>query len=268
MAEELITLELEGLDELGGEVRLADFIAELNALRSSLSRTQAEITDETNVVEYRVTGLSYASPYKVTIGIRSTAPSHAQIPRRIARRLNTSLGAIRRSHRYAQRIAPETLESIKGLASPVTTKIKTVKVHVSNKPEIKLDQEFARRLTAMTETEYTERDEIAGKLEQVNIHGRNQFHIYPRFGAKRIFCKASITLRDDIISNVGKRVRIEGKAHYRKDATYPHELTVSGITPMPSDDQLPKMMDLFGIAPDATGGVAPEDFIRELRDEW
>lgn len=268
MAEELITIELEGREELNGEVRLVDFIAELNALRVALGRTQEEITQETNIVDYRVAGLSYASPYKVTIGIRSTIPSHAQTPRRIARRLTTSLDAVRRNHRFAQRVASETLESFKALASPVNTKIKWVNVYTPGKPQIRLDQEFARNLHELTETTYTERDEIAGRLEQVNIHNRNQFHIYPLVGAKRIFCKASIRFRGQIISNVGRRVRVEGKAHYRRDAHHPHEMTVSNIIDMPSDDELPKMSDLFGIAPNATDGATPEDFIRKLRDEW
>ena len=42
MSEELSTMELEGSDELSGEVRLADFIAELNALKSALGRIQHE----------------------------------------------------------------------------------------------------------------------------------------------------------------------------------------------------------------------------------
>lgn len=75
MSEELSTMELEGSDELSGEVRLADFIAELNALKSALGRIQHEVTDDTKAVEYRVAGLSHSSPCRVLIGIRSR-PAH------------------------------------------------------------------------------------------------------------------------------------------------------------------------------------------------
>lgn len=264
MAEELITIELEGRDEVFGEVRLSDFITELNALKVSLSRTQQEVTDDEKAVEYRVAGLSYASPYRVTVGIRSIAPAHAGTPRRIARRFTASLRAVRTNHRYARRVDPDTLESFKALTSPKG--VKSVKVYMAEKPQVKLDSAFSRHLEQLTETAYSEFDEIAGRLEQVNIHNRNQFHIYPSIGARRLFCKATSGLRQDIIDSVGKRVRVEGKAHYRRDAQFPHEMSVMKISSIPTDDKLPRLSDLFGIAPNATGGEAPEDFIREFRN--
>jgi hypothetical protein len=268
MAEELVTLELEGRDELDGEVRLSDFIAELKALRTALYRTQEEVTEEANVVEYRVASLSHASPYKVTIGIRSITPSHTMTPRKIARRFTASLAAVRRNHRYAQRLAPETLDSFKALVAPVGTKFKSAKVYMPTKPQIKIDQSFARNLEKLTMNEQSERDEIIGRLEQLNIHDRNYnlFRIYPALGPKFITCRARGSLREKIAANAGRRISVQGTAHYRKDAPFPHEMSVLDIDPLPLDDSLPRLSDLHGIAPDATGELSPEDFVREFRD--
>jgi hypothetical protein len=267
MAEERITIEIEGKDDDAGELRLSDFIRELEALGTSLRRTQAEVTDDANAVSYRVTGLSYASPYRVTVGIRAKTPIHSATPRRIARRFTSSLRMVRRNHRYARAVDPEVLESMKGLVSPISKTVKSVNVYRETEPKVVIDQQFSRNLDRLTATAELERDEIAGRLEQLNVHSRNnQFHIYPSIGPKRILCKASMKHRDDILANAGKRVLVEGLAHYRKDFPFPHEITVTDIFPLPQDKDLPLLSDLHGIAPGATGDLSPEDFVRELRD--
>jgi hypothetical protein len=267
MFEERITIELEGRDEESGELRFSDFIKELEALNTSLRKTQAEVTNDANAVTYRVTGLSYASPYRVTVGIRSRMANHSATPRRIAKRFTTSLRMVRRDHRYARAVDPELLESMKGLVSPISKTVKSVNVTRDTESKVVIDQQFSRNLQKLTAIADSERDEIAGRLEQLNVHSRNnQFHIYPSIGPRRILCKASIRHRPSIIANAGKRVLVEGIAHYRKDFPFPHEMTVTDIIPFPPDEDLPLLSDLNGIAPGATGGLSPEDFVRELRD--
>jgi hypothetical protein len=266
VAEERITIEIEGRDEEAGEIRLGDFIAELSALKTSLQRTQEEVTADSNPVTYRVAALSYASPYKVTVAIASRSSVHAATPRRIARRFTSSLRMVRRNHRFARNIDPEVLDSFKALTAPVNKTVKSVRVFREKEQEVRIDQSFARNLETLTMTSESERDEIVGRLEQVNIHDRNQFHIYPAVGPKRILCKAPMSMRAQVIASVGKRVLVQGIAHYRKDARFPHEISVTGISTFPQDEDLPRLSDLRGIAPDATDGMSPEDFVRGFRD--
>ena len=36
----------------------------------------------------------------------------------------------------------------------------------------------------------------------------------------------------------------------------------------PPASTLPSLRDLYGIAPNATGDLTTEEFVRQLRDEW
>ena len=267
MPVEQITIEMEG-PELGGDISLSDFVGELNALRISLQKTQDEVTrGERGVISYRVSVLSHASPYRVGIVIASLSPAHLNTPRKIARRYTHTLRVVRRNHRYARDVDPDILESLKGLSSQAHKGLRSVKVYRDREKPVVIDQTFQRNLAILTMTEHSERDEIAGKLDQLNIHNRlSQFHIYPSLGPRRILCKATKRLREKIVANAGRRVVVEGKAHYRKDARFPHEMTVLDIHSLPFDEELPRMADLHGIAPRATGDLSPEDFVRRFRD--
>jgi hypothetical protein len=265
MPEEYITIELEGSEQDGGDVRLGDFIEELSALRTALRRTQQVVTKDNDPVSYRVAALSHSSPSRVTVAIVPRTPIHAEIPRKISRRFTSALRMVRRNHRYARGLDPEMLDSFKGLTSPLNKKLHTVKVYRDKEPEVRIDREFTRHLEQITMTEESERDEIVGRLEQLNIHNKAQFHIYPVVGPQKILCQAPMSLRDKVSAFAGKRVAVDGWAHYRKDAPFPHAMKVIDIEPIPQDEELASLSDLQGLAPNATGGINPEDFVRELR---
>jgi hypothetical protein len=268
MAEERITIEFEGREDDAGELRLNDFISELEAFRLSLRRTEREITDDREPVLYRVAEISHNSPYKVTVAIIPRHPAHTETPKRISKRLTTSLRTVRRNHRFARQMDPEYLDGMRGLTAPVNKTLKTIRIYRDADPAkgVSIDRQFSRNLEELTATHETETDEIVGWLEQANIHNQNQFHIYPQIGPARLLCKASVRDRQKIIDNIGKRVTVEGRVHYRRDALFPHQIDVMDIVAFPPDSELPRMVDLHGIAPGATSGKSPEDFVRELRD--
>ena len=106
-------------------------------------------------------------------------------------------------------------------------------------------------------------------LEQINIHlGANTFYIYPDIGPKEITCRFPNRLFDDAVSAVGKRVEVFGTLQYRVGVPFPHLIEVDNVEAFPPDYELPDWDDLRGRAPDATGELSSEAFIRELRDAW
>lgn len=266
MPEECITVEMEGSDEDGGDVRLVEFIEELNAVHSALRHVQQWVTTDANPVSYRVLKLSHSSPSRVTIGIIPRTPVHAETPRRMSRRFAYALQTVRRKHRYSQNVDPQVLESFTRVTSPLDKNMKSIKFLRNQESAIRVDRQFALNLKEILMNEYEERDEIVGMIEALNIHDKAQFHIYPPIGAAKILCRAPVSLRADVSNNAGKKVAVDGWALYRKDAPFPHMMRVERITPLPSDDELPRLSDLHGIAPDATKGEKPEDFVRGLRD--
>ena len=67
---------------------------------------------------------------------------------------------------------------------------------------------------------------------------------------------------------MGRRVEVFGTLSYRAAAPFPHQVSVSAIEVFPPESELPDWEDLQGRAPDATGALPSEAFVRELRDAW
>ena len=47
-----------------------------------------------------------------------------------------------------------------------------------------------------------------------------------------------------------------------------HKIKVQEMEVFPPASTLPSLRDLYGIAPNATGDMTTEQFVRQLRDEW
>lgn len=269
MADALITIQMEGIEADGGDVRLGDFIEELSAIKNALRHTERIVVkSDTHAVNYRVVDLSHSSPAKVTVAITSRDPVYRDTPRKISRRFTSSLRLVCSSHRYGERLDMKTLEAFQGITAPTKKHVSKVTVTGERNKSIQIDKEFDRNLQRLFERDESERDEIIGRVERVDIHNKNQFDIYPAIGATRIRCSAPSRLHADIINAVGKLVSVDGWALYRKDTSFPYAMKVEKIEVYEDDEDLPKMSDLHGIAPDATGDKSPEDFIRELRDAY
>lgn len=73
---------------------------------------------------------------------------------------------------------------------------------------------------------------------------------------------------DDAIFAVGRKVDVFGTLRYRARSDFPHQIEVSSIEAHPPESELPDWDDLRGRAPDATGTLTSEAFVRELRDGW
>ena len=110
---------------------------------------------------------------------------------------------------------------------------------------------------------------IEGMLEQINVHqGANTFHIYPEVGPRKLTCHFPPKLFDDAVSAVGRRVEVFGTLKYRLAAPFPYQISVISIDAFPPNHELPDWEDLRGRAPDATGALSSEAFVRKLRDGW
>ena len=110
---------------------------------------------------------------------------------------------------------------------------------------------------------------VEGRLEQINVHsGANRFRIYSEFEPKTVECRFPQSLKRQAISGIDSSVRITGVLKYLPRSDFPHEIEVEEMEILEPDDELPGLSDLRGIAPDATGDLSSEDFIRRQRDGW
>jgi hypothetical protein len=160
------------------------------------------------------------------------------------------------------------LEDIKGLAAPIGKSVKNTTL-VFNSSVVDLTPKIAHQLEDALAVEDECEGSLEGDLDQINVHqGANTFHIYPLIGPNRVTCHFPTKLFDDAVAAVGRRIEVCGTLKYRSRAPFPHQIDVTGIEVLPADNELPDWEDLRGRAPDATGELSSEAFVRELRDAW
>ena len=140
-----------------------------------------------------------------------------------------------------------------------------------NNGDIFIPKNLAAKIDDLLDEENIEiiEESITGTLEMVDIHTRNKIRIYPIIGSKKIDCYFPDDLLEIAKVGVNRYVNVEGKFKYKRGQPFPYEVDVTHIEIYPEENELPTLFDLQGIAPDATGDVSSEDFVRRIRDnEW
>ncbi|MGB8438103.1 MAG: hypothetical protein WCE26_01845 [Candidatus Acidiferrales bacterium] len=265
-AADQVTLVIEGLPEEDGRVRLGVFMSQLQSLSATVAKLDRDANNGKAAVYYRITELSYSSPVRVVIEPHplpkqsDTGPVIIESLQRVAIALEngSDLSAL----------DADLLEDIRALARPVGKTVKNTTL-LFNGHRLDLTPRIAAKVDQALAVDDECDGGIEGMLEQINIHhGANTFHIYPAVGPRKVTCHFPARLYDDAVSAVGKRVEVFGSLRYRIGASFPHEIAVSGIEEFPPESELPDWEDLRGRAPEATGSLSSEAFIRELRSAW
>ena len=261
-----ITLVIEGLPEDEGRLRFAAFLSELQSLAATINRLDRDANEGKAATYFRITELSYGSPARVALEPHAR-PGQPQVGHRVIE----SLGRIAEAFRNGGDLAAldaELLEDIRRLARPVGAEVKSATL-LFNGDRFDLTEQIARRVDTALAIEDECEGALEGMLEQINVHmGANRFQIYPEVGPSRVICTFPGRLYDDAVSAVGRRVEVSGTLKYRARAGFPHQIAITAIDIYPPESELPEWEDLRGRAPDATGGLSSEAFVRELRDDW
>jgi hypothetical protein len=261
-----IELIIEGLSEDEGRLRLNTFMASLQSFSAALSKLDRESNNGKAATLFEVAELSFKSPVRVVVEPKSIG-AQPYVGRAVVERLKYVTDALTNGHNLVEFDA-ELLEDIRNLARPVGKNVKSATV-VFNGSQLDLTPKIANRVDEALAIEDECEGFLEGMLEQINIHqGANTFHIFPEIGPKKVTCHFSTALFDDAVSAVGMRVEVNGTLKYRMGANFPHVIDVSSIVPFPPESEIPDWDDIRGLAPDATGKLSSEAFIRELRDAW
>ena len=238
----------------------------MQKLSAILTKADREAHDGRVANVFQIVELSYASPVRVALEAKPIAdrPSagHAVIER-----LKYVANAIDGGSDLSS-LDAELLEDFKGLAAPVGKTIKSTTLLI-NGSTFALTPRVALRLEEALAVEDECEGSLEGDLDQINIHqGANIFYIYPRVGPRRVICHFPNRLFDDAVAAVGRRVEVFGTLRYRANAPFPHQIAVSALDAVGNEADLPEWDDIRGRAPDATGSLSSEAFVRELRDAW
>jgi hypothetical protein len=261
-----IELVIEGLPEKDGKVLLGTLMSKIQSLSAILNRLDRDAGDGKSGSAFEVVAMSYASPYRIAVEPRPIP--NAEFTGRLVMAALGDVSAALASNESLDQFDSDVLEPIRALARPVGKAVKNVSLRIGD-TIVELNSRIVARIDEALATEDECEGFIEGMLEQINLHGgANTFHIYPQVGPKKVSCHFPLTLIDDAIAAVGRRVEVTGTLKYRANASFPHEIAVTAVEAYPPDADLADWEDLCGRAPDATGELSSEAFIREQRDAW
>jgi len=270
MANKELKIELKGSFEDQENLRFSDFLNELRAIEAALGELDSQLVgSDKRSVYYRIISVSHSSPTLLTLDTKPYDPEldNGDI---VLDRFISSWDSIRRGHLPEDFNQPILAKFKEIVAIGTTHHIETVAFNVDgNRVEVTSDLEREIESLIGSEEEIVLRGNITGKIESLYLHRQRNFRIYPIAGPTSVLCHFPEALLADVIRAIQSKAKVSviGDLKYKDGGKYPSEVIATNIEIFKHDKDLPKLSDLHGIAPDATGDLSSEEFIRKLRDE-
>lgn len=262
-----VKLVVEGLERDDGHVRLEIFVRELQKLQTALGRADAKASDGERSSYFAVVGLSHNSPATVELEARIAPESKRDTRAAALKVLADAIDAVERGE-FTDETDYDLLNDIRDLSAPVGEKLKSAHL-ILDERSYALSEELSDVISTFLADQEECWTTVEGMLERVNVHDEaNVFTIYPDVGPSRITCKFPEHLAEKGIAAIRRRVAVTGIAKFRKFSPFPHEVVADDLDVYGLEADLPTFMDLFGVAPDSTGGLPSEDFVKKVRNEW
>lgn len=264
MAKDSITLKMEGVVENDKHVLLPVFVDKLDSLKKILNQVDCNLFGKkTN--DFRVIDLSHSSPATVVVQAVSENDNIDS-----SKTVNTVVEYVNliTNGKIPDNVDYSLLKHFKELGRGIGSNYEDLSLRSKNDIAYIGKKFLAEVELALSEEDICE-GSIDGSLEAINLHdGKNTFNIYPIVGVSKVQCHFPPALHNDAINGVDKKVLVTGLLKYRRGENFPSSVEVKTIEIYPSEEELPKFEDLFGLAPNATGKLSSEKFVRKLREEW
>ncbi len=256
---------IEGLEQNNRHLELSVFAEKVKQFRDFLKISADE--SGKNDIAFNVVGLSHSSPATI-----ECEPAGKNMANNVAafESVRKNLNLV--ENRQTRNLSHRTLYAMEDLAEFNPQKIARAEIQLISEDDkeecvYKLDEGFREKLNEARSSEEKIVSTIDGKLEKINIHNNaNTFTIYTFVSS--VVCKFPKDLLGEVQSALGSFVSVWGECSYRPDAAFPYKISVREMKVLPPGEEVPSLRDLYGIAPDATGGKSSEQFVREMRDEW
>lgn len=261
-----LTFQLEGSDEDRGDVRLSDFVKQLDSIQHALKETD-RVLHEAPTAYFTIVDLSHRSPATVVIeevpisANRTTGVSILSI-------FFASLLQIERGEMPPQ-FDYDALQAYKGMTTLVGKRVKRVQVRRDDQ-SVALTPDLGLRVDQILGPDDVEYGSVSGRLEQINLHAQRVFTIYPTAGLPKLRCVFPPELRAAAVGAVDRYVRVYGRLKFKRrlDRSHPYEMVVERLEVAPPEDELPTLGSLRGIASDVELNEPSEAALRRIRDEW
>ncbi|MFO1169613.1 MAG: hypothetical protein U1E49_01440 [Hyphomicrobiaceae bacterium] len=248
----------------GRSVRLEDFEKELKALTDTLLSADNFAAPGVRLTEYFIKDLHHSTP-TVVLEARPVRPD-ADYRNAVLTTLFDGVNHLSQSGRLPAGFTAETIERLRDLSAPIGEGVKAATLKWGHRTAV-VSVDLKDKLKKIRVSDDTEDGEIDGLLEQISIHGKPTFRIYPVVGPEAVTCEYATARTEEVKAALGKYVYVSGKLRYRRGAKFPYRVRVEEMHVLDEAGQ-PSLIEIKGIAPDATGEESTEEFLRRLRDGW
>jgi len=271
MATNRITLRMAGPEENGGDVNASVFLKQIQAFLEMLSETDRVLSGG-KFVDFLVSGLSHNSPAAIEIEVvpkKEETPGY--YPNELIEGVYDNITRIQRSADVVMPLDYDALIAYRDLTKLFDKGINSLWVEKSGESST-IAPLLSTNIEKLLGPDEYEEGSVTGYLHHVNLHAQNVFTVYPTFPGEPkvrcVFAREAKDLRVRVAEAVDQYVTVYGRKSFRSNHPHPYEMKVTDIDVHPPVDELPKIQDLWGVAPDATGELSSEDFVRGVRNEW
>lgn len=252
-----------------GELRLDDFLEQMQAIKSALRETERFISGNEPSLYFRIQAMHKNSPSHTTLEAVSEdieKQANTAYASHVLRTMTTNLRVISKRRRRPRRVDVPVLESYRKMAAPAEKYDVDVKIQ-SGSHSVLIDRKFREIVDSIVGEDEYSYGSVSGMIEGINIHERSRrFWLYPTVGASRVIGTFRTRDRGKFAQTVDKYVTVYGRLSYKSWDKFPYAIHADDVI----IHDLPEhgIQDLKGMAPDATGSLNSREFIDELRDEW
>jgi len=261
-----IKIQLIGKGDDKKLIRLNDFVSELNAVSQILHRLDNLVgRSENRSMYFRITDLRYSSPAIVEIEAVPQRPS-MDYTKAVVSKFFDGLDKIKQGKAPAE-FDRELIESYKTLTNVIRKNVAQIDF-TSQDIYISVTEDLDEPIKQIIGKDEILHGFVSGVLEYINIHGGvNKFNIYPIAGPSKVECHFPDELLDKAIQGINRKVNVKGRISYKTKELFPYAISVEDIEIYPDESELPNLFDIKGIAPQATGNLSSEEFVREIRQD-
>lgn len=265
----ILRLHLDGVEALGGDVRVSAFIEKLTAFKAALSEVDNLISREgSSKVDFVVAELSHNSPAMVGVLPISLSDS-GQAAARVVDSFVTFLRQVRNRTAAVDSRRARLVHHLRGLVAGAGEKFERLWIDGPGIDPIALDDVVAKALSEALPDVRRSFGTVKGVVKLYSgIAKQPYFKIVPPVGGVEIKCVFPLDLVTQAAASVERTATVEGELRTYEDDLWPHEVRVRHIEVHPRDRELPALSALVGSAPESTGELSAADFVRGLRNGW
>lgn len=217
---------------------------------------------------WTVTALSTSSAAVevADFSLNGAPPDHGQ---RVVRRVVEQLGELQAGS-LPKDFADDTVKRLRGVIARFDEDgARGLRVtDVSSGATAEITTRATRALELGDVPNYVSSGSVSGTLETINLHRGFSATVYEDVHGYGVRCEFDPRSRDSLLETskqlLGLRVTASGEVTYNVQGRI-KKVALERIEALPADDDLPRVADIFGSAPDLIGGEDPAEYLKRLR---